>query len=337
MTRTRKIYYSVLTIVCILAVYGSLYIQNLYLLRVAILAVITAILALSVDILIGYTGQISLGHAGFYGIGAYMIGILNVNLHMPFWIALIFSVVVAALVGLILGLPTTKLKGHFLGIATMGFGVIVNGILNNWTYATGGPNGIRGIETPTIFSVSLEYGNYFLGFALVSLLLVILLIFLIVHSPVGRAWRCLKQDEITAYVAGINVYRYKLLAFTLSGGIAGYAGALFAGYMTFISPETFDLNQSISVVTTVILGGTGTLLGPLLGTGILAFFNEWLRNFSELRLVIYGMILVTMIVMLPEGIYPFIKRKIMSLIAGRRKRRMKHTDDASAGKEIIHE
>lgn len=334
MNRSKKIANVILLTFCLAAVYGSLYIQNLYFLRVAVLAVIMAILALSVNLLVGYTGQISLGHAGFYGIGAYVIGVLNVNMHLPFWICLVFSVLFSALIGFILGLPTTKLKGHFLGIATMGFGVIVNGILNNWTSVTGGPNGIRGIESPSLFSLPLQYGNYFLGFSLASLLLIILLTYLIIQSPIGRAWQCLKHDEITAYVAGINVYRYKLLAFTLSGGIAGYAGALFAGYMTFISPDTFDLNQSIAVITTVILGGAGTIVGPLVGTGILAFFNEWLRNFNELRLVLYGMILVTMIVMLPEGIYPFLKRKIIGLVFGKKKERIKKNENPAKRKEI---
>ncbi|RYM02695.1 branched-chain amino acid ABC transporter permease [Sporolactobacillus sp. THM7-7] len=336
MTRARKIYFLAIAAICIFGVYGSLYLQNLYLLRVAILAVITAILALSVDILVGYTGQISLGQAGFFGIGAYVMGILNTNFHLPFWISLVFAILFTGFVGFVLGLPTTKLKGHFLGIATMGFGVIVNGVLNNWTSVTGGPNGIRGIETPYFFSISLEYGNYFLGFALASLFVVILLIFLIVHSPIGRAWRCLRQDEITAYVAGINVYKYKLIAFMLSGGIAGYAGSLFAGYMTFISPETFDLNQSISLITTVIMGGSGTLLGPLLGTAILSFVNEWLRNFSELRLVIYGFILVTMITLLPEGIYPFFKRKILFFFTSKKKKRSIETE-GSNGKDVVNE
>ncbi|MFT8872046.1 MAG: branched-chain amino acid ABC transporter permease [Sporolactobacillus sp.] len=304
---------------CALLVYLSLYIQNLYLLRVLTLAAITAILAMSVNILVGYTGQISLGHAGFYGVGAYTVGVFNVSLHVPFWPSLVLSVLLSAVAGLLLGLPTTKLKGHFLGIATMGFGVIVNGVLNNWTSVTGGPNGIRGVQTPTLFSLPLTYGNYFLGFALASLFIVILFIYLLVNSPVGRAWDCLKQDEITAYVAGIHVYRYKLLAFTISGALAGYAGALFAGYMTFISPDTFDLNQSISLMTTVILGGMGTIIGPILGTAILTFFNEWLRNFDEARLIIYGLLLVTMIVILPQGIYPFVKQRWQRMFAVKRK------------------
>ncbi|MFD2616201.1 branched-chain amino acid ABC transporter permease [Terrilactibacillus laevilacticus] len=337
MTKTR-LFYTAITILCIVCSIASLYIQNLYLLRVFILAAITAILALSVNILVGYTGQISLGHAGFFGIGAYMVGILNVNYHLSFWLCMVIAVLFSGLMGLILGLPTTKLKGHFLGIATLGFGVIVNGVLNNWMQVTGGPQGIRDIQSPTLFSIPLEYGNYFLGFIVACLSLLVLVIYLLIKSPVGRAWSCLKQDEITAYVTGIHVYRYKLLAFTLSGGIAGFAGALFAGYMTFISPDTFDLNQSISIITTVILGGSGTIAGPLLGTALLSFLNEWLRNFDELRLVIYGVILVAVIVFIPEGIYPFFKNKIISLFS-RRKRvnQLKTSIDPHAGKDAVNE
>jgi branched-chain amino acid transport system permease protein len=296
-----------LGIVCIIS---SLYIQNLYILRVAVLAVISAILAVSVNLLVGYTGQVSLGHAGFYGIGAYTLGLLTTQLNWSFWPSLFAAFVLSSLMGLVLGLPTTQLRGHFLGIATLGFGIIVNVILNNWTSLTGGPQGLRGIPSPEVFGISMQYENYFLGFSLTFLLVIVLLVHLVVNSAIGRAWKCIRRDEITAHVSGINVYGYKLLAFSVSGGIAGIAGALYASFMTFISPDTFDLNHSITIITTTILGGAGTLIGPLLGTGILALISESLRDLNELRLIVYGAILVMVIVFMPEGVYPFIKQKI---------------------------
>lgn len=325
----------------VICVYASLYLQNLYMLRVAVLAVLTAILAVSVNLLVGYTGQISLGHAGFYGIGAYTVGLLTINLHWSFWISLLVAVLVSSLMGFILGLPTTNLKGHFLGIATLGFGVIINVVLNNWTQLTNGPQGIRGIPSPQIFGISLHYQNYFLSFSLACLLLIVLLVYWLIHSAVGRAWRCIRQDEITAHVVGIHVYRYKLLAFTLSGGIAGLAGALFAGYMTFISPDTFDLNQSIAIITTTILGGAGTLGGPLLGTAILTVLSEWLRNFDELRLVIYGAILVLVIVFIPEGIYPFLQKHIRHIWAAKKEKSEKTLQlkklESKERERVLHE
>lgn len=307
----KRILFWVAVLLGMLSVFGSLYIQNLYLLNVVNLAVITAILAVSVNLLVGYTGQISLGHAGFYGIGAYTTALLTTRLHWPIWLGFGAAFIVCSLMGLVLGLPTTKLKGHFLGIATLGFGVIVNVVLNNWTNLTNGPVGLRGIPSPVLFGASLEFGNYFLAFALALLLVIVLLVYLVVNSAVGRAWKCIKRDEISAYVCGINVYGYKLLAFAISGGIAGIAGALYAAFMSFVSPEAFDLNQSITIVTTTILGGAGTLAGPLIGTGILALVSEWLRNFGQLRLVIYGAIMVIIIVLMPEGIYPFVKHLIL--------------------------
>jgi branched-chain amino acid transport system permease protein len=299
----------------VLCVQASLYMQNMYLLNVTTLAVISAILAVGVNLLVGYTGQVSLGHAGFYGIGAYTVAILTTQLNWSIWLSFAAAFIVSSLMGLVLGLPTTKLKGHFLGIATLGFGVIVNVVLNNWTGLTNGPVGIRDIPSMTFFGISLQYKNYFLAFALACLLVIVLLVYLVVNSAIGRAWKCIKRDEITANVCGINVSGYKLLAFSASGGIAGIAGALYASFMSFVSPEAFDLNQSITIVTTTILGGAGTLVGPLLGTGLLTLISEWLRNFHELRLVIYGMMLVIIIVFMPQGIYPYIKNRILGLFA----------------------
>lgn len=307
----------------LLCVFASPYIQNLYLLNVLNLAVISGVLAVSVNLLVGFTGQLSLGHAGFYGIGAYTVALLTTELGWPVWLSFIAAFVLSGLTGLALGLPTIKLKGHFLGIATLGFGIIVNVVINNWIGLTNGPIGVRDIPSPSLFGVSLEYPNYFLAFAAAFLLVIVLLVHFIVNSSVGRAWRCVRKDEITAQVCGINVYGYKLLAFSISGGIAGIAGALYASFMHFVSPEAFDLNQSITIVTTTILGGAGTLFGPLLGTGILTFISEWLRDFQELRLVFYGAILVVMIVFMPQGVYPYLKSTLAKLFRPDKKRREK--------------
>lgn len=313
MNRKRTLFW-ISILVGIICVAASLYMQNLYLLRVSVLAVISAILAVSVNLLVGYTGQVSLGHAGFYGIGAYTVAILTTQLHWSVWASFVAAFVLSGLMGLVLGLPTTKLKGHFLGIATLGFGVIVNVVLNNWTSLTSGPMGIRGIPSPELFGISLQYENYFLAFALACLLLIVLVVYLLVNSAIGRAWKCIRRDEITADVSGINVYGYKLLAFSISGGIAGLAGALYAAFMSFVSPETFDLNQSITIITTTILGGAGTLAGPLLGTGVLTLVSEWLRNFQEVRLIIYGCILVLVIVFMPQGMYPYLKDQVLKRV-----------------------
>lgn len=291
-------------------VVGSLYLQNLYILNVLILAVISAILAVSVNLLVGYTGQVSLGHAGFYGIGAYAVGILTTTYYWNYWAAFVIACLLPAFVGFLLGLPTTRLRGHFLAIATLGFGVITNVALNNWMALTNGPTGIRGIPSPQLFGISLQYPNFFLAFALVCLVLVMVLVDLLIHSPIGRAWKCIRGDEISALTSGIYVHVYKLLAFSLSGGIAGLAGALYAGAINFISPDVFDLNQSITILITAIIGGSGTLFGPLVGAGLLAVIGEALRSLEGLRLVIYGLLLVAVIVFMPEGVYPFVVKRL---------------------------
>lgn len=321
--KSKKILFLSLVALGIVCVIASLYIQNLYLLRVSTLAIITAILAVSVNLLVGFTGQISLGHSGFYGIGAYSFALLTTQLNWSIWLSLLAAFILSGFVGLIIGLPTTKLKGHFLGIATLGFGIIVNVLLNNWISLTGGPVGIRNIPVFSLFGISFEYQNYFLSFTIACLLLIILFNYFLINSAIGRAWKCIKRDEISAEVSGINVYRYKLLAFALSGGIAGIAGSLYASFMNFVSPEAFDTNQSITIITTVILGGAGTLAGPLLGTGILTVLNESLRDFQELRLIIYGLLLVVFIVFMPQGIYLFFKERVKNLLALNVKKQLK--------------
>ncbi|HHY66421.1 MAG TPA: branched-chain amino acid ABC transporter permease [Alicyclobacillus sp.] len=290
--------------VAVLCVGASLYVQNLYILNVLILAVISAVLAVSVNLLVGYTGQMSLGQAGFYGIGAYTVAVLTTTYQWGYWPSFVMACLIPAVAGFLLGLPTTRLRGHFLAIATLGFGVIANVVLNNWTALTNGPSGIRGIPSPELFGVSLQYPNFFLAFALACLALIVGLVDILVRSSIGRAWKCIRGDEISALTSGIHVHRYKLLVFSLSGAIAGLAGALYAGAINFVSPDVFDLNQSIMILITAIIGGVGTLFGPLVGAALLSFIGELLRSLGGLRLVIFGALLVAVIVFMPEGVYP---------------------------------
>lgn len=298
--------------------FGGTFIKDAYLTRILVLAGINVILASSVNLLVGYTGQVCLAQAAFWGIGSYTSAILTVKLGMSFWLALPASFILAAFCGALLGMPTLRLKGHYLAIATMGFGIIVYVILNNWDAVTQGPMGILGINPPSIFGFRLNDGNYYLAFVILFDALVLSAIVSLLNSAYGRAFMAIKEDEISAEVSGVNTYYYKVLVFAISSGIAGLAGSLYAHYVNYISPEGFDLTGSIEILILAIVGGLATVPGPVIGSVGLMFLSEALRGTRELRLIIYGAMLVFVIVFLPEGVYPGLK-KIFSRFRSPRK------------------
>lgn len=313
MERGRKLTLSILGCGILLALLGF-FLNDSYLIRILVMLSLDIILAASVNLLVGYTGQICLAQAAFYGIGAYVSAIFTVKLGLSFWLALPASFVIAAICGALLGMPTLRLKGHYLAIATLGFGVIIHVILNNWDAVTQGPMGIMGIEPPSIFGFALSDGNAYLAFVILIVALVMAAIVALLNSAYGRAFLAIKEDEISAEVSGVDTYRYKVLVFAISSGIAGLAGSLYAQYAHFISPESFGVTASIEILILAIVGGLGTLPGPIIGSGVLIFLSELLRGTKELQLIIYGAMLVFVIVFLPQGIYPSVK----NLLLGRR-------------------
>ena len=317
MERGRKLTVSILGCGLLLAVLGF-FLEDSYLIRILVMLSLNIILAASVNLLVGYTGQICLAQAAFYGIGAYTSAVLTVKLGLSFWLALPASFIIAALCGALLGMPTLRLKGHYLAIATLGFGVIIHVVLNNWDAVTQGPMGIMGIEPPSILGFALSDGNAYLAFVILFSALVMVAIATLLNSAYGRAFLAIKEDEISAEVSGVNTYLYKVLVFAISSGIAGLAGSLYAHYVHFISPESFGVTASIEILILAIVGGLGTLPGPVVGSGVLMFLSELLRGTKELQLIIYGAMLVFVIIFLPQGIYPSMK----NLLFGR----------ASAGK-----
>lgn len=288
--------------------YLATFVTDAYYLRLLVLAGINVVLASSINLVVGYAGQASLAHAAFYGIGAYASGLLTVKVGLSFWLALPLAFVISAVFGALLGLPTLRLKGHYLSIATLGFGIIVNMVLLNWVPVTGGPMGLLGIDPPSVFGFPLKDGNYYLAFVIVVDALILSGIASLMNSPYGRAFVALREDEISAEVSGVNTYFYKVLVFAVSSGLAGVAGSLFAHYLTFISPEGFDLSGSIEILILAIIGGLATIPGPVVGAVGLVFLSEYLRSTKELRMIIYGALLVLVIIFLPEGIYPGLRR-----------------------------
>ena len=275
--------------------------MSAYLLHLAILAGIYILLAVSLNLIVGYAGQVSLGHAAFYGIGAYASALVALNWHFPFPLAALSAMVVAGGSGLALGLPTLRLKEDYLAIVTLGFGVIADLVFLNLEI-TGGPDGLTGIPAPTLLGLSFRPQALYLVLVTLSVLLVLGFTYRLVKSYHGRALRAIRDHEITAQVMGINTPAYKIMIFTLAAAVAGLAGSLYAHYITFINPESFGLHASILILCMVVLGGMGSLGGSILGAVILAVLPEMLRQFHDYQDLIYGAMLVGLLVWRPEGI-----------------------------------
>lgn len=295
-----------------------LVVKNTYIMHVLITSGLYIGLTLSLNLVSGYAGQLSMGHAAFYGIGAYTTALLMLNLNISFWLTIIASIVVSGLAGLVLGLPTSRLKGDYLTIVTLGFGEIVRLVLVNEIDITRGPMGLPGIPSPSLFGLELDSKTAF--YYLVLLFVVIVTVFLsrLTTSGFGIAMLTIKEDEIAAQSIGIYPVKYKLLAFTLSAMIAGVTGSIYATYVSFISPDTFLFNDSATILAMVVLGGIGSIPGSIIGAVILTVAPELLRSFSELRMMLYGILLVVMMNFKPTGIYGQEKRKrnIYKLQAG---------------------
>src|SRR4030042_1881106 len=272
-----------------------------YLLHLAILAGIYIILTVSINLIIGYAGQVSLGHAAFYGIGAYTSALMSLHWHLPFPLAALSAILVAGACGLALGLPTLRLKEDYLAIVTLGFGVIVDLVFLNLEI-TGGPDGLAGIPSPRFLGISFRPAAVYLVLVAVALLLVLVFTYRLVNSYHGRALRAIRDHEVTAQVMGINTPAYKIIIFTLAAGLAGLGGSLYAHYITFINPATFGLHTSILILTMAVLGGMGSMAGSVLGAVILTALPEVLRQFQAYQDLVYGALLVGLLIWRPEGI-----------------------------------
>jgi len=283
-----------------------LVVENEYYLHTFIVSGVYILLALGLNLILGYTGHLSLGHAAFYGIGAYTSTLLVMKLHFSFWLALPCAGLAGGIAGIMLGFPALRLKGPYLVICTIAFVEIAHQIFMNWESLTRGPMGITGIPSPENVSI----GSFIIDFsekqAYYYLVLIIVIISLLlnislIRSKTGRALVAIREDQIAAAVMGINLTFYKLIAFFGATFLAGIAGSLYAHYIGFVSPESFTLGESINILIMVVVGGMGTLIGPVFGSIGLTFLLEFMRAFAEYRMIIYGILLMILIVVLPEG------------------------------------
>ena len=268
-----------------------------YVYRIAVVSVLYAILAMSLNLIAGVAGQISLGHIAFYGIGAYTSALLCVNFGVSVWVGILAAFVVSMLFGLLIAIPTLKLSGGYLAILTMSFAEIIRLILLNWTSVTRGPMGILNIPKPSLFGYTIKSSGAFLYLVLTVAIIVYIGLHNLIHSRFGRNLQALRDDEISSESMGINVYRYKVIAFVISTGVAGVAGALFASYMECIDPSSFISDESTVILSMVVLGGMGNMNGSIIAAALLTILPEALRSFSDYRMLVYGVVLVAMMLL----------------------------------------
>lgn len=273
-----------------------------YIMHLFNLAVIFAILTLGLNFLWGWTGLISFATAGFWGIGAYTSALLAVNLGVPFWLGLPCGAITATVFGFIMGFPTLKLRGHYLAMATLAFNIIIVLVLINWDSFTRGGDGITGIPIPVIGSFEFNTDNRFFYINLAVLVLLFIGAMRIRKSRIGRAFEAIRESEIAGEVMGINTHAIKILAFALSAFYSGIAGSLYAHVTMYISPDIFNFLESVKILVMVLIGGSGSIVGALIGGFILTFLPEALRFLSSWYMAIYGVGIIVLIVYMPAGI-----------------------------------
>ncbi len=276
---------------------------NDYLLHVVIMIGIFSVLSLSLNVIIGYAGQFALGHAAFYGIGAYAAALLMLHFDLSFWLALPAAAVIAGLFGFILGSPVIRLRGDYLGIVTLGFGEIVRLIFVGWVDVTRGPMGLPGIPAPYLFGFTFSGKLEFYYLILLLVLVTYFVINRLVHSGAGLSLLTVREDETLAQSIGIRPNKYKLLAFTVGGFFAGAAGAFWASYISYVSPDAFRYLDSVNILAMVILGGAASLPGSILGAVILVAAPEILRYVSDYRMILLGLAIVLMMIFKPSGFW----------------------------------
>lgn len=279
------------------------FISSNYLIDVLTSAILYAILATALNITVGFTGVLVLGFIGFYAVGAYTTGILTAKFALcGFWVALPLSGLVAMLFGILLGIPALRLKGDYLAVVTLGFGEIIRIFLTNLNWLTGGPNGILGIKRPSFGFFTLDHPRDFYWFVLAVLTMVVLIVARLADSRYGRAWIAIRENEMAAGALGINVFRKHLLSFSLSAFFGGIAGSLFAVKQGFISPDSFTFYESVLVLCMVVLGGIGNVLGSVTGALLLIVLPEFLREFSQYRMLVFGAVMIAFMVFRPNGL-----------------------------------
>jgi len=288
---------------------------SLYQTNILVSALIYVVLGLGLNITVGLAGLLDLGYVAFYAVGAYTYALLNHHFHLGFWTVLPLGAVLGAFFGLLLGFPVLRLRGDYLAIVTLGFGQIIRLVLENWSAFSFGPSGISNIDRPGLFGItySVEQATTYMYYIMLGLvLLTIFVTARLKDSRIGRAWLALREDEIACQAMGIDNTRAKLMAFSLGATLAALMGVVFAAKTTFINPASFTFMESAMILAIVVLGGMGSVLGVILGAFMLMLLPEYLRAFSEYRMLIFGATMVLVMVFRPQGLVRA-KRKVYKI------------------------
>jgi branched-chain amino acid transport system permease protein len=286
-----------------------LWLSSAYHLHVAIMAGIFGVLALSLNLLLGFTGQLSLGHAAFFGIGAYTSALLTLKAEWSFWPALVAAVALAGAAGWLIGRLALKLRGAYFVLVTISFAGVISLVSVNWIELTNGPLGLPGVPAPELFGWSLRSKTAYYYLVLAALALSYLVCARLVNSRIGRAFVALRENEPLAESIGVDVTHYLVLAAVVSAAMAGLGGSLYAHYTRFVSPEVFLFTYTVTMVIMVVAGGKGTLAGPLVGAVLFTVLPEALRAAAswQWQMLAYGVLLVLLVFVLPRGIVPAVR------------------------------
>lgn len=287
------------------------FLTSTYQINIMTTALMYVVLGLGLNIVVGLAGLLDLGYVAFYAVGAYTYALLNFHFGLGFWTVLPIAGLLAALFGILLGFPVLRLRGDYLAIVTLGFGEIIRLILENWGQFSKGPSGISNISRPAFFGFELPLDMAIMYLYYLMIVFVIVTIFLVNRlqdSRLGRAWIALREDEIACQAMGIDKIKTKLAAFSLGALWAGIIGAVFAAKTTFINPASFTFLESAIILSIVVLGGMGSIIGVIFGALILILLPEYLRALSEFRMLAFGAILVCMMVFRPQGIITSVRR-----------------------------
>lgn len=296
-----------------------------YYIHLIAMSLIWVILTQGLNVIQGFTGYVSIAQASFFGIGAYTSALLTLNFALPFVIAAPLGVLVSALAGVAIGYPSLKTKGHYFSIITLAFCFVIWSLMGTLKNLTGGTSGLPNIPVPeSLFGLDFNNINVFYFMVLIFALLSILFVSRLRRSKYGRSFIVIRENEQLAQAVGISLSRYKLMAFVISAAMGGLAGVLYAHYSRFISPISFSTEYSMNAILAIIMGGSGTILGPVIGSFLLIFLPEYLRMAEEFRLIIYAIMLVLITIFMPRGITHVIEvigEKI------KKRRKSKHQQD----------
>ncbi|MBN2591081.1 MAG: branched-chain amino acid ABC transporter permease [Sedimentisphaerales bacterium] len=281
-----------------------------YILHILVICGIYSILALSLNLILGYTGLVNLGHVAFYATGAYISALLTLQAGLSPWIGLLAGGLGAALIGIVVTLPALRLKSDYLALATLGAGIIVYQVSKNWTSLTRGPMGLPGIPGFSIFGIAFDSTWSYLILVIVFVLITLFIINRLVTGAYGRVLKSIREDEVASSVLGKNVNKYKFQVFITGAFFAGLAGSLYAHYITFIDPSSFTIMESMTIILMVIFGGMASIKGSVAGAVILVVIPEMLRFLgmpssiaAPLRQMIYGLLLVILMMKRPQGLF----------------------------------